>query len=141
MRKKALKGQDTMEFIVVFPIFLFILGAMIVLATQWHSFHVTSESALEAASRSGNSPMMASWEAEDIATSEFANGNYYVSYSNTNDFSPNSIGEFKGFKSDGVAPGIFNLIRSSLLGDKDTKGYVQVPEWKYKPCSSSCGGD
>ena len=138
-KNKKIKGQDTIEFIAVFPAFLFIIGALIVLAVQWHGFHVTANTALEAGSLSGGgNPMLASWDARNVAEKEYANGGIYVQYDVTNNVSEASIGEFFGFKADGTAPGISNLINYSLLGPRNTQGYVQVPEWIFKPCGERC---
>ena len=134
-----LKGQDTLEFIAVFPAFLFIIGAFIVLAVQWHGFHVTANTALEAGSLSGGgNPMLASSEARDVAQKEYGNGMFYVYYDTANNVSEATIGQFKGFNVDGLAPGIPGLINLSLLDNKNTHGYVQVPEWIFKPCGDRC---
>jgi uncharacterized protein (UPF0333 family) len=48
--KKKIKGQASLEFMVLFPMFILLVLVLISLALQWHAFHVTAQGALESAS-------------------------------------------------------------------------------------------
>ena len=50
LSNKKLKGQASIEFMALFPMFILLVLVLISLALQWHAFHVTAQGALESAS-------------------------------------------------------------------------------------------
>ena len=134
--RKKLKGQGSIEFMALFPMFMLLVLVLISLALQWHAFHVTSQGALEAAS-SGliRGASAASGEAP------YAD----ISIHKTGDAQPGSTvieapySKFVGFTSGGTARQLLSNPAKIDLGNPQTKGYVQAPgNWEFIPCDSAC---
>lgn len=135
--RKRIKGQDTLEFVAVLPLFLLMIWLLILLATQWHAYHVTVESALEAASRSANALSVNMGKAQNIANDQasFAEISIHNTEASVSDI---SMGHFLGFKSQGWAPMIVGLPWGTSLDEPLTNGYTQAPVWAFQPCDDAC---
>ncbi len=136
LNKKKIKGQASLEFMVLFPMFILMVLVLISLALQWHAFHVTAQGALESASgglRKGAAAANAEAPYADIEVHK------------TGDAKPgknvieSAFSKFNGFTSSGTAPQLISNPAKIDLGDPPTKGYVQAPgNWEFVPCDSAC---
>lgn len=134
--KRTLKAQGSIEFMTLFPIFMVLVLVMIAIALQWHAFHVTSQSALEAASRGlkiGNQVSNAEAPYAEIEVHK------------TNDAKANPLAiesaysKIVGFDSSGIAKNLMVNEKYFNDGNPDTKGYVQAPNnWEFIPCDIGC---
>ena len=134
--KKLIKGQASLEFMTLFPMFILLVLVLISLALQWHAFHVTAQGALESASvglkkgsaaASGEAPYA---DIEIHKTGDAKPGKYVIE----SDFS-----KIVGFTSSGTAVQLISNPAKIDLGNPETKGYVQAPgSWNFIPCDSAC---
>lgn len=135
-KNKSLKAQGSIEFMTLFPIFMVLILAMIAIALQWHAFHVTSQSSLEAASRGlkyGNS----------ISSKEAPYADIEVHKSNDAKANSSAIesdySKIIGYDSSGTAKNIMVNEKYFNSGNPNTSGYVQAPNnWDFIPCDMSC---
>ena len=135
-KKEKIKGQASIEFMALFPMFILLVLVLISLALQWHAFHVTAQGALESASgglRKGVAAASAEAPYADIEVHK------------TGDAQPgknvieSGFSRFIGFTSSGTAPQLISNPAKIDLGNPETKGYVQAPEnWEFIPCDSAC---
>ena len=135
-RKKKIKGQASLEFMVLFPMFILLVLALISLALQWHAFHVTAQGALESASTglkkgtaaaSGEAPYA---DIEIHKTGDAQPGK---------DVIESAYSKITGFTSGGTAVQLISNPAKIDLGSPEAKGYVQAPgSWDFIPCDSAC---
>ncbi|MBQ6517591.1 MAG: hypothetical protein IJI14_02655 [Anaerolineaceae bacterium] len=134
--KKRLKAQASIEYMVLFPIFMVLVLAMVTISLQWHAFHVTAQSSLEAASRGlkvGNkaSNAEAPYAEIEVHKSGDAKANRYAIES---DYS-----KIIGYGSNGIAKNIMVNENYFNSGNPETYGYVQAPNnWDFIPCDIGC---
>lgn len=133
---KSFKAQGSIEFMTLFPIFMVLVLAMIAIALQWHAFHVTSQSSLEAASRGlkyGNnlSNKEAPYADIEVHKSRDAKANSLAIES--------EYSYITGYDSSGVARNIMVNEKYFNSGNPDTFAYVQAPNnWDFIPCDIGC---
>lgn len=138
IKLKRVKGQDTLEYLAVLPMFLLLVWIIIVLAAQWHSYHVTGQIALEAASRSGSAVGAGVARAESIANAQASFTSISISTTDADVESDYSYGKFIGYQSNGTAPMIVGLPWGTSLEEPETRGYTQAPQWEFVACADSC---
>ena len=133
---KKLKGQASIEFMALFPMFILLVLVLISLALQWHAFHVTAQGALESASgglRKGAAAAAAEAPYADIdihKTGDAQPGKKVIE---------SALSKFIGFTSGGTAVQLISNPAKIDLGNPTTKGYVQAPgSWEFIPCDSAC---
>ena len=134
--KQKIKGQASIEFMALFPMFILLVLVLVSLALQWHAFHVTAQGALEAASGGlgrGSSAAAAEAPYADIEihkTGDAKPGKNVIE---------SAFSKFIGFTSSGTAPQLISNPAKIDLGNPTTKGYVQAPgNWEFIPCDSAC---
>ena len=121
--KKKIKGQASIEFMVLFPMFILLVLVLISLALQWHAFHVKKG----IAAASGEAPYA---DIEIHKTGDAKPGKNVIE---------SAFSKFIGFTSSGTAVQLISNPAKIDLGNPSTKGYVQAPgNWEFIPCDSAC---
>ena len=135
-QKKKIKGQSSLEFMTLFPMFILLVLVLISLALQWHAFHVTAQGALESASSGLKKGLTAVTGEAPYADIEIHK---------TGDAKPgknvieSNFSKIVGFTANGTAVQLISNPAKIDLGNPETKGYVQAPgNWNFVPCDSAC---
>ena len=134
--KKKIKGQASLEFMVLFPMFILLVLVLISLALQWHAFHVTVQGALESASGGLKKGAAAAYAEAPYADIEVHKTGDALPGKNVIE---SAFSKFIGFTSSGTAVQLISNPAKIDLGNPTTKGYVQAPgNWEFIPCDSAC---
>ena len=134
--KKKLKGQGSIEFMLLFPIFMVLILLIISMALQWHSFHVATQGSLEAASKGNRSANESAYNEAVYAGIEI----HKTDDAQPGTYSIESASSYTiGYTADGIAKNVMVNDNYSLLGNPPVKGYVQAPStWDFIPCDIGC---